>query len=72
MADVAPVEQFRQNYDDSRQAYGYEAIWHELQDSCIPCGTHRLRRLIRQDGLVAKEANLTQLTYASEIIKELD
>ncbi|NCF66813.1 MAG: IS3 family transposase, partial [Chloroflexi bacterium] len=30
-----------------RETYGYESIWRILQDEGIPCGKHRVRRLMR-------------------------
>jgi len=55
MADAVYMEQIKQFYDDSQQTYGYERIWHDFQESGIPCGKHRVRRLMRQQGLVAKQ-----------------
>ena len=55
MADAVYVEQIKQFYDDSQQTYGYERIWHDFQESGIPCGKHRVRRLMRQEGLVVKQ-----------------
>jgi putative transposase len=55
MADAEYIEQIKQIFDDSRQTYGYESIWHKLQDNGIACGKHRTRRLMRQEGLVVKQ-----------------
>ncbi len=55
MADAAYIEQIQQIFDDSHKTYGYERIWHDLQESGIPCGKHRVRRLMRQEGLVVKQ-----------------
>jgi putative transposase len=55
MADAVYVEHIKQFYDDSQQTYGYERIWHDFQESGIPCGKHRVRRLMRQEGLVVKQ-----------------
>ena len=55
MADEVYMEQIKQFYDDSHQTYGYERIWHDLQVSGILCGKHRVRRLMREQGLVAKQ-----------------
>lgn len=55
MADGIFLEQIKQIFDDSRQTYGYESIWHKMQDKGIPCGKHRTRRLMRQEGLVVKQ-----------------
>jgi putative transposase len=55
MADAIYMEQIKQFYDASQQTYGYERIWHDFQESGIPCGKHRVRRLMRQEGLMAKQ-----------------
>jgi putative transposase len=55
MADTEYMEQIKQFFDDSLQTYGYERIWHDFQESGIPCGKHRVRRLMRQQGLVVKQ-----------------
>ncbi len=55
MADAAYIKQIQQIFDDSHKTYGYERIWHDLQESGIPCGKHRVRRLMRQEGLVVKQ-----------------
>ena len=55
MADAVYMEQIKQFFEDSHQTYGYERIWHDLQVSGILCGKHRVRRLMRQQGLVAKQ-----------------
>lgn len=55
MADEKYIELIKQIFDASRQTYGYESIWHKLQDAGIACGKHRTRRLMRQEGLVVKQ-----------------
>ncbi len=55
MADAEYTKQIKQIFNDSRQTYGYESIWHKLQDDGIPCGKHRVRRLMHQEGLVVKQ-----------------
>jgi len=55
MADAEFIELIKQLFDDSRQTYGYESIWRKLQDASVPCGKHRTRRLMRQEGLVVKQ-----------------
>jgi putative transposase len=55
MADVEYIKEIKQVFDDSRQTYGYESIWRILRDDGIPCGKHRVRRLMRQEGLVVKQ-----------------
>ena len=55
MADAEYMKKIKQIFDDSHQTYGYERIWHELRDDGIPCGKHRVRRLMGQEGLVVKQ-----------------
>jgi putative transposase len=55
MADAEYMKQIKQIFDDSHQTYGYERVWHELQDNGLACGKHRVRRLMRQEGHVAKQ-----------------
>jgi transposase InsO family protein len=55
MADAEYMKQVKQIFEDSHQTYGYERIWQELRDEDIPCGKHRVRRLMGQEGLVVKQ-----------------
>jgi putative transposase len=55
MADAVFIKEIRRIFEESRQTYGYESIWRILQDEDIPCGKHRVRRLMRQEGLVVKQ-----------------
>lgn len=55
MADAEYREHIERIFYESWQTYGYESIWHALQDEGIPCGKHRTRRLMRQAGLVVKQ-----------------
>ena len=55
MADAEYTKEIKRVFDDSRETYGYESIWRILQDEGIPCGKHRVRRLMRQEGLVVKQ-----------------
>jgi hypothetical protein len=55
MADAEYIKEIKRVFDDSRETYGYESIWRILQDEGIPCGKHRVRRLMRQEGLVVKQ-----------------
>lgn len=55
MADAEFIKEIKGIFDDSRQTYGYESIWRALQDEGILCGKHRVRRLMRQEGLVVKQ-----------------
>lgn len=41
-------------YRESRQTYGARRIHAELQDRGIACGRHRVARLMRESGLVAR------------------
>jgi putative transposase len=55
MADAQFTEEIRRIFEESRQTYGYESIWRALQTEGIPCGKHRVRRLMRQEGFVVKQ-----------------
>ena len=55
MADAEYMKQVKQIFEDSHQTHGYERIWQELRDEDIPCGKHRVRRLMGQEGLVVKQ-----------------
>lgn len=45
------VEQIRVEYKISRQTYGSPRIWARLQDRGMPCGRHRVARLMRREGI---------------------
>lgn len=55
MADAELGKEIRRIFDDSRETYGYESIWKAMQAEEIACGKHRVRRLMRQAGLVVKQ-----------------
>lgn len=50
----------------SRRRYGAPMIHAELQATGIPCGRHRVARLMQQDGLRAKRARKFVVTTQSE------
>ena len=53
MADKRYLAKIKQIHNETKQRYGYERIWLALQQQAIDCGKHRVRRLMRQEGLVA-------------------
>lgn len=55
MADQRFMQSIEEIFVASRHTYGYESIWRELQRRNIACGKHRVRRLMRQQGLVPKQ-----------------
>lgn len=55
MADAEYTEHIERIFYDSWQTYGYESIWRIMQDEGLACGKHRVRRLMRQAGLVVKQ-----------------
>jgi len=55
MADADLVQTIRRIFADSRQTYGYESIWRAMQAEGQACGKHRVRRLMRREGLVVKQ-----------------
>ena len=71
MADAEYIELIKQFFDDSRQTYGYESIWRNLRDDGVPCGKHRTRRLMRQEGLVVKQTKrYERTTKANQLISD--
>lgn len=55
MADAEFIKEIERVFYDSWQTYGYQSIWRVLQDEGFACGKHRVRRLMRQAGLVTKQ-----------------
>lgn len=55
MADAEHTKTIRRIFDDSWETYGYESIWRAMQAEEKACGKHRVRRLMRQEGLVVKQ-----------------
>ena len=51
LANQVLVEQIRVEYKLSRQTYGSPRIWARLQDQGMPCGRHRVARLMRREGI---------------------
>jgi putative transposase len=45
------VEQIRKEYKTSRQTYGSPRIWAALLNQGMPCGRHRVARLMRKEGI---------------------
>jgi transposase InsO family protein len=45
------VEQIRVEYKRSRQTYGSPRIWVRLRGQGLPCGRHRVARLMRREGI---------------------
>lgn len=62
MADGAYLEQIKRVFADSSETYGYERIWQEFRAEGLCCGKHRVRRLMRQGGLVVKQTKQYQRT----------
>lgn len=59
-AEVAAI------HAESRATYGYERIWRELQARQVACGKHRVRRLMRQMQLVAKQVKRYKRTTIAD------
>jgi len=62
MADNQHIQEIRRVFATSRQTYGYESIWRILSAEHKPCGKHRVRRLMRQEGLVVKQTKRYRCT----------
>ena len=53
-ADAALLPEIRRVFRRSRQTYGYPRVHADLNQQGITCSRHRVARLMRQHGLVAK------------------
>ena len=49
------VGHIRKEYKISRQTYGSPRIWAALQGQGVPCGRHRVARLMRREGISPKK-----------------
>lgn len=65
IADEVFITLLRQIHKDSLQTYGYERSWIELREQGIKCGKHRVRRLMRENGIVAKQRKRYKRTTRS-------
>ena len=52
--DRALLTHIRRAHDDHRQAYGYLKTWRVLNKSGVRCGKHRVARLRRDHGILAR------------------
>src|SRR2546428_12252996 len=48
------VERMRQLHAATKERYGAVKLWRALRTAGLPCGRHRVARLRRQDGLMAR------------------
>lgn len=62
MADAGYVQEIRRIFEESRETYGYESVWRVMEAEEQGCGKHRVRRLMRQEGLVVKQVKRTKRT----------
>ncbi len=53
-ANQTLLGQIRSAYQTSRQTYGSPRVYHALRGQGVGCGRHRVARLMRQAGLVAR------------------
>jgi transposase InsO family protein len=53
IADAKMIEDVTRVFNQHRGRYGYARIWRQLQTEGIACGKHRVRRLMRENSLVA-------------------
>lgn len=65
-ANAALVERIRTVHAGSRQTYGAPRIHAELQAQGQGCGRHRVARLMRRHGIVAKMTRRFRLTMRSK------
>ena len=66
-ANAVLVEQIRAIHVKSRQTYGAPRILVELQEQGRSCGRHRVARLMRREGLMAKMTRRFRLTTRSKV-----
>ena len=59
-ANQVLVERVREEYHTSRKTYGSPRIHIALQRKGVACGRHRIARLMRQDGLCARQRHKAQ------------
>jgi len=65
-ANTALVAAIRRVHAQSRQTYGAPRIHAELTAQGVPCGRHRVARLMRRHGIVAKMVRRWRHTAASK------
>jgi putative transposase len=65
-ANTALVAAIRRVHEQSRQIYGAPRIHAELTAQGVPCGRHRVARLMRRHGIVAKMVRRWRHTAASK------
>ena len=58
--------EIRASHEVSRQTYGVGRIHADLRDAGESCGRHRVARLMREDGIVAKKARQFRTTTDSD------
>ena len=64
-ADRRLTQRIRQIHRATRARYGSPRVYQELRALGIPCGEHRVARLMRRDGLRAKSAPRFRVTTQS-------
>lgn len=52
--DARLVARMKELHAQAREAYGSERLWHALRQAGEHCGRHRVRRLRREHGILAK------------------
>jgi putative transposase len=65
-ANAALLKRIRAIHLQSRQTYGSPRIHRELTEQGVACGRHRVARLMRQVGLIAKMTRRFRLTMRSK------
>jgi transposase InsO family protein len=65
LANAQLLERIRQVHRDSRENYGERKTWAALRAQGVPCGRHRVARLRRLDGLIARRVRRFRQAYAS-------
>lgn len=52
--DLTLLSQIRTAHENNRQAYGHVKTWHALNQAGVRCGKHRVARLRRDYGILAR------------------
>ncbi len=58
-------------FKDSHKSYGSPRIYRQLKSEGIPCGRHRIARLMREDGIVARKRRQYKRPVSAERGKAL-
>lgn len=69
--DRALLQNIQRTFNESRKSYGSPRIYKKLRSEGIGCGRHRIARLMRQDGLVARRRRQYKKPVSAQRIQPL-